>query len=890
MELSTKQEVANFIKSATKEACSGNWDMLNAQVVAEKLKISRNLASQYLNQLVHEKVLMKINSRPVCFLHITVFEELTGLGIRRETFDDMDEFRAFIKSRYNNFQSLIGFDGSLSDCIEQIKIAAYYPPNGLPMMLIGKKGTGKSLLCSLAFQYMKSAELLPGDAVYARVSFHTNSARNEAVIKKVFTDKDSAVRKNKAGLLVLEKFHRLDKPLQTRVLDLLDSLNGEKCSMWKVLLTSEPTENEEINNFWRNRIPVTAICPELKQRSRQEKERMILHFFAREENAIHKKIRISQKVFAHLVDFRFDNHIEGLQSEIKKLCARAYLYQKGEEALSIHSYYFSEELLAELAVNKELDESSWVFPCQREQGGEQKVYGLDEEIYESFLKAETGAEGFEPVIDSLYRYLQKQMKHHAYKLVDEEEPKKNSAQVIYDDLISLVENRFHCVLPKGFAGMMFTMIKKQMQGMEERESRLQEAEALKERLCQRFKAEAKVADYLLGLIEINLGIRPDDVTAILLVAGLKYYNQQLNDGQMGAVIICHGVSTASSMADAVNELLGCHIFEAIDMPLDTELEKIADILKDYVQRSCMSNRILILVDMGGLELIDEKLKKAADVELGIMNRVSTDLAVRVGSMIMEGLEIPEILREVSGNSGSRCRLIQRKEKRQDKAILFIGEKGTDIALKMKELFWGSFPKEIQVKALYWNYGQPESLPEYIRKSEYEILFSIGVDQYESEEIPHMDISEIITLDQYPKVYQALKAYFTDEEIQVLLNNLLKSFSMQNIIQHLTILNPVALTDRIEVSLDLLQHYLNIKFQPGMIMSLYVHLSFLIERLVTKNPIESHRDLESFEKEHGTFIAMVGKSFKNIEDHYHVEIPLSEMAYIYEFIQHNDEPS
>ena len=147
---------------------------------------------------------------------------------------------------------------------------------------------------------------------------------------------------------------------------------------------------------------------------------------------------------------------------------------------------------------------------------------------------------------------------------------------------------------------------------------------------------------------------------------------------------------------------------------------------------------------------------------------------------------------------------------------------------------------------------------------------------------------MITLNRNPRVYEILKDYFTEEEIRTLLNNLVKNFSLQNIIQHLTILNPVTLTDRIEVSLDLLQHYLNIRFKPNTIMSLYIHLSFLIERLVTKNPIESCRDPELFKKERSGFIGMVEKSFQNITDHYHVEIPISEIAYIYEFIEHNDD--
>ena len=889
MESSTKQEIVNWIMKATRAAVSGNWEAVNAQAAAEQLKISRNLASQYLNQLVHENVLLKINSRPVCFLHIRALEELTGLRIRREMFEDLDEFHDYIRGQHHSFQSLIGFDGSLSDCIEQIKIAAYYPPNGLPMMLIGKRGTGKSLLCSLTFQYMKSMDILSDDAVYIRSSFHASGTRNEAVIKKLFADKESVIRKNRTGLMVLEKFHRLDKPLQTRILDFVDQLNTEKNSSWRVILTSEPTESHEIENFWRNRIPVIAYCPELKQRSRQEKERMVLQFFVREENSIQKAVRISRKVFTHLVDYRFDNNIEGLQSEIRKMCARAYLYQKDETALSIHSYYFSEELLNNITVEKDFEEELWISPRQREELNEkQEEYGLGEAVYDAFREAESGERPFTAVLDQLYQVFQRRMKEYTYQFIEEEAPEKRPADVIYEGLVTLVENRFHCVIPRNFAKMLQACLRRQMLGLGEKEERRQEAETFKRCLYGKYQQEAEAVEYLSGLIEVNLGIKPDDPPVILSLAGLKYYNQQLSDSHLSAVIICHGTSTASSMAEAVNTLLGRHIFDALDMPLHIPMEKIAETLKNYVEKSCMSSRMIILVDMGSLELIDEKLRTLPGIRLGIMNHVSTSLAVHIGSMLLEDREIPDILREASADSVSAYRLIESEEKNKEPAILFMGEKGTDIGLKMKELFWSSFPKEIPVKALYWNTGQQNSLEEYIRDSEYHILFSIGVDRYELLDTPHLDISEVITLNRNSRVYEILKDYFTEEEIQTLLNNLVKNFSLQNIIQHLTILNPVTLTDRIEVSLDLLQHYLNIRFKPNTIMSLYIHLSFLIERLVTKNPIESCRDPELFKKERSGFIGMVEKSFQNITDHYHVEIPISEIAYIYEFIEHNDD--
>ena len=45
-------------------------------------------------------------------------------------------------------------EGSLSYCISQLKAAMLYP-HGLPVILQGEKGSGKTFLARLAFEFLK---------------------------------------------------------------------------------------------------------------------------------------------------------------------------------------------------------------------------------------------------------------------------------------------------------------------------------------------------------------------------------------------------------------------------------------------------------------------------------------------------------------------------------------------------------------------------------------------------------------------------------------------------------------------------------------------------------------------------------------------------------------
>ena len=75
-------------------------------------------------------------------------------------------------------------------------------------------------------------------------------------------------------------------------------------------------------------------------------------------------------------------------------------------------------------------------------------------------------------------------------------------------------------------------------------------------------------------------------------------------------------------------------------------------------------------------------------------------------------------------------------------------------------------------------------------------------------------------------------------------------------------------------------------QSKTIVGIYIHICFLVERLVTKTALEKYTDLSSFEKQHEDFIAAVNRSFEVMLQHYHVKLPLSEIAYLFEYIEND----
>ena len=93
-----------------------------------------------------------------------------------------------------------------------------------------------------------------------------------------------------------------------------------------------------------------------------------------------------------------------------------------------------------------------------------------------------------------------------------------------------------------------------------------------------------------------------------------------------------------------------------------------------------------------------------------------------------------------------------------------------------------------------------------------------------------------------------------------------------------------LLEFVEGAVNQMQLQLDRRFYGNTLAGLYIHLCCMIERLVTKEPITNHEGLQLFEKENRKFIEIVRRSFTKVCSHYGVELSMSEISYLYDYIK------
>lgn len=153
-------------------------------------------------------------------------------------------------------------------------------------------------------------------------------------------------------------------------------------------------------------------------------------------------------------------------------------------------------------------------------------------------------------------------------------------------------------------------------------------------------------------------------------------------------------------------------------------------------------------------------------------------------------------------------------------------------------------------------------------------------------VKSVTLEEIMNFNNINVVDEVLSYYLEEGEIEYFNQKLLKNFSLQSVLENLTILNAQKLLDYVSDATTLLQQMLKRRFLSKTVIGINMHICFLIERLVTKTPIENYENLDAFEAEQQEFINIVNESFRTLVSHYNVELPVSEIAYLHEYIKND----
>ncbi|GKW17737.1 hypothetical protein PEC301937_36860 [Pectobacterium carotovorum subsp. carotovorum] len=187
---------------------------------ADFIQVSRSVISHYLNRLCDEGKLHKKNTRPVRFYV--------------ETRHPKTEPEISVPPKHDDvFSELIGAGGSLEKTISSCRAAVNYPGRGLPILISGESGVGKSHLAAIIHRYAQDRGIVALDKPLVELNcadYANNpellSATLFGYIKGAFTgadrDKKGAFDDADGSFLFLDEVHRLSAENQEKLFLFMD--------------------------------------------------------------------------------------------------------------------------------------------------------------------------------------------------------------------------------------------------------------------------------------------------------------------------------------------------------------------------------------------------------------------------------------------------------------------------------------------------------------------------------------------------------------------------------------------------------------------------------------------------------------------------------------------
>lgn len=884
-----RDRILEHLEALTSTVSLDDLARLSTSDIAETLLVSRSLASQYLNDLVRAGLVVKVAGRPVRYFHRRAFQKRFQVKLSASEYASLaDLVQATGIADHRDFARAVGFDLSLSSVVEQCKAAVQYPPFGLPILLSGGVGVGKSFLSRLVCEYGKNQGLLPRDSSYARID--CAGVPDDASFNGLL---DESIAKSRGGVIFVNGIEALSPSAMERCLATALGLDASQDAPRArlVLSTTLSADNPKVSSAY-SKLPICARVPSLKERTPEEREDLILSFLRSEGCRIGSDVKISRGAYRCLVNADFPDNIAGLRACVTNCCAKAFLNREGDYVV-VRPYLLPSDLLSSAQIDQQPDDGVLIDASldviESEEGPVEQALdalcALDERFYAGEL---TVSELVSQAVSAV-----RGVEDHLIFGHGVNSSRSRAFERVVGTILADAGASYGIDLSRKVAFLLAQEICLQLWpgiGLAKRKSACAERIShLLGAVTSELPFASSVSEQIAADVEGALGISLDHFTKTLLTLCVASESRDAKALRTLCVILSHGYSTATSIADAANRMLGMHVYEAVDMPYDQQLKDIVGPLQRLVDRHSYCTGVVFLVDMGSLEEAYKALENVTDSTIGVVNNVSTGLALEIGFGLLGGKSIAEVLGEATTACVTHCKVIERVN-RED-AIVFCSESGVDAAERIRQLVSQSLPRTIGARLLTRPFKQLAANGSNDAVfSEHRVCAVIGTGDPRIASVPFVALEDIMSTASASKVDAVFGRWLDASELASFHEKLLSNMTLQNVIRSITILDPERLFHEIEGAVHELQRRTGEKIGSNAIIGLYVHLCCLVERLVTRNPIETYVGQDRFEEEHADFIESFRQSFSSISTRYRVEVPVSEIAYVFDYISVSAAPA
>jgi sigma-54 dependent transcriptional regulator, dga operon transcriptional activator len=935
-------ELKKKSKSVPKsELAEGRFLGITANEISSELHIARNSVSEDLNELVNRGIAVKIKSRPVFFFDLQVLEHYTGKSIQVPAnqykmisdyfcLPENKEITSPVtlikeKNEGDVFHEIIGYNGSLKEAIAKLKAAVLYPPFGLNVMLTGEPGVGKTMIAGAIHHYLTNYRKQDIPFIYFNCSEYYNNpelltshlfGHAKGAFTGAYSDKSGLIEKANGGFLFLDEVHRLTSEGQEKLFTVLDRGNFSRMGETQlhpvnvrfICATTEDIQSAMLQTFLR-RIQVVVHLPTLAERTVKERLELALLFFQKECNKVRKTIEVTKFFLRFISERSYSGNIGQMKSDIQFICAQGYLdsLTDNPEIIRINDRYINKgdsnnyTLVGPVDTIKETDSIRFIPDHQSitaEEVLQKPVSEQDGDIFYNFLLKEfiklrnSNVPYKETIailkkkIESIFDYGLYQ--RHETKFTPVESYKfQDKMETIISYIEEFVSFPLNDAIKNNLRNHFYSLIS--IVEENERDDFFLYSGQLIINHLDYYEESKNICEKIEETFQIKCPPTELSFISFLLRDLLRKENKGQWEKKCGVVIIAHGQTTASSMADYANHLFSQQIIQAINIPIEQSVNDTLDLLKQLVREQQM-NKLILMVDIGSLLYFGNIISEEFQIEVLMIKNINLlSVLELMREIVYETTDINYLLSVM--NDKNHQTVLCRKGTYRDKRVLIITcITGIGTALKIEKLllntFSDHFPDNLRLMTLDYEVTKTlDGLSEYLEEGERPLAI-IGTFQTELPDVPFIPLDVLFSENGIERLMIVLgydmSNKVTEEIKDKILSKYIQNLSLEAIVNYINVLNPQKLLIEMKQIYNNICHQLDIRPSKLVMLRFMIHCCCTVERLVVNPETISTTNL-NLSSDNEKVRSVIKLSFRHIELSYNIELSPLEIQYIYELI-------
>lgn len=893
------EEVLQVLSELERESGRG----VSAYEISRSMGIDRTNVSRYLNRLFLENKVKKIDGRPVLYRPVKGGQSLVP-GIRPSE---------------NSLDKLAAMHQSLQVPVQQAKAAILYPPNGLHTLILGGTGVGKSMFAELMYQFAVESGVIAPNAPFVRFNCADYADNPQLLISQIFgvkkgaytgadRDREGLLKKADGGILLLDEVHRLSPQGQEMLFTFIDKGCFEPlgetekkvyASVQIIAATTEEPQSYLLNTFIR-RIPMIIRLPSLKDRGLNERFYLIETFLLQESNRIGKSIYIDKNSITAFLLYDCPNNIGQLKSDIQLACARAFVnYKFKNEGYILVSQADLPQHVKKGMLN--LQSSRNEVDHLLKNKGDILRYSNKEERPSPDIQLQEGEDFYDIIEKKLQRLKQSGMteeeinhivnmdiESHFKKYIGElpEKLRRNEiSKIISEDVMELVMEIIRTAQEKlrreyderirfGLLLHINSFIERARKGISIYHPKLN---SIRVEYPDEFLAAMEAAK----LMDERLGIHTplDEIgylTMFLASNPLESSSEEMD--KVGILAVMHGNSTASSMAEVCNTLVGTEHAAALDMPLTMSPDTMYAAVKNKVLELDKGRGVLLMVDMGSLVNFGDMISEETGALVKTVSMVSTPLLIDACSKAVMGRDIYYIYDSIKEAYQLIAPEGTRKAEGKKSIIITACFTGDGASRKLKEIIESRLEQKGDLEVIPLEIlNKHEFMSKVERfKEDHRILAVVSTIDVKLDDIPLVPAIEVLSQEGIGRLERIIRDEDTYQGIKGSLR------------EHLNAVDCDAAVDSIRHIIDDIELSLKVQVRYEVKIGIILHMCFLLDKLRQGGKETRFSGLEDFNAMHSRELERISRCLAPLEKRFGVKVGKHEAAYICKMFLSNNE--